>query len=59
MINIEGDMLGAVKGSPPKGYIFPEDVLLGCDDNIGATVTAFAVLRYWISVGHYCLPHGI
>ena len=41
MISIEGDKLGVVKGLPPKGYIYPEGVLLGCDDNIGATVTAF------------------
>ena len=41
MISIEGDKLGVVKGLPPKGYICPEDVLLGCDENIGATVTAF------------------
>ena len=41
MISIERDLLGVVKGLPPKGYIYPEGVLLGCDDNIGATVTAF------------------
>ena len=41
MISIERDLIGVVKGLPPKGYIYPEGVLLGCDDNIGATVTAF------------------
>ena len=36
------------KGEAAERVNFPKKFALGRDENIGATVIAFAVLRYWI-----------
>lgn len=49
MISADGDSVSVGKGMPPREGNAARVLLLGCDENIGATVTRF-VLRYWISV---------